>query len=86
MKARNVRQNDDPLLNNDVESRGARRRQAGQPLRFYTKAEVADMVGVSLRTVQRWAEAGDLAVHRFRGAVRIAEADLKVFFALHRHD
>jgi excisionase family DNA binding protein len=83
MKASEVRQND-RLLKNDGESRAAARRQAGQPLSFYTKAEVPDMLGVSLRSVQRWIDSRGLVAHRLGAAVRISEPDLRAFLALHR--
>jgi excisionase family DNA binding protein len=81
MKASNVRQNDRLFF--DGESRAARR-QGGQPLRFYTKAKVADMLGVSLRSVQRWIDSCELIAHHFGAAVRISEPDLRAFLALHR--
>lgn len=82
MKARDVHQNNGPLK--DVENRAAGRRQAGQPLRFFTKAEVAGMLGVSPRSVQRWIDSRGLVAHRLGAAVRISEADLRAFLALHR--
>jgi excisionase family DNA binding protein len=51
---------------------------------FYTVNEVADMLAVSPRTVRRWIKNDQLVAHGFGGAVRIAEADLKVFIATHR--
>ena len=45
-------------------------------LKFYTIKDVAEMLGVSGRN----------AVHRFGGAVRVAEADLKAFLSLHRRN
>ncbi len=46
--------------------------------------DVAEITGVATRTVSRWIAQGKLVVHRFGRAVRVAEADLKVFLALHR--
>jgi excisionase family DNA binding protein len=54
------------------------------PINFFTIAEVAEHLQVSGRTVRRWIEAGHLAVHRVGGIVRIAEADLRAFLAIHR--
>lgn len=48
--------------------------------------DVAEITGVATRTVSRWVAQGKLVVHRFGGAVRITEADFKVFLALHRED
>ena len=62
------------------------RGRSAQSLRFYTIADVAEMLDLSVRTVRRAVARGDLAVHRIGAAVRIAEADLKVFLALHRQD
>ena len=36
------------------------------------------------RTILRWIAAGELVAHRFGASVRIAEADLRAFVALHR--
>ena len=52
--------------------------------RFYTVAQVADMVGVSTRSVRRWVAAGELLAHRFGRQVRIAETDLRAFLAMHK--
>jgi excisionase family DNA binding protein len=56
----------------------------GAPIEFFTIAEVAERLAVSPRTVRRWIGSGDLVAHRFRGAVRIAESDLRAFLATHR--
>jgi excisionase family DNA binding protein len=53
-------------------------------MRFFTVAEVAEIVGVSVRTVRRWIRRGDLVAHRFGSAVRIADSDLKAFIARQR--
>lgn len=55
------------------------------PIRFFTIAEVAEAVEVSVRTVRRWIKRGDLVGHHFGTAVRIAESDLNAFLAQHRH-
>ena len=47
--------------------------------RFYTVAQVADLLAVSSRTVRRWVAAGDLPAHRFGRRVRISESDLRAF-------
>jgi len=54
--------------------------------KFFTVKQVAEALGVSPRTVWRWIKNEELAVHRFGGAVRVAEADLKAFLATHRGD
>jgi excisionase family DNA binding protein len=53
-------------------------------LLFFTIGDVADFLGVSERSVRRWIKSGDLPAHRFGGAVRIAEADLRAYVATHR--
>jgi excisionase family DNA binding protein len=46
--------------------------------RYLTKAQVAELLGVSKRTVQRWIASGRLrAVRLGRNTVRIAEDTLK---------
>jgi excisionase family DNA binding protein len=50
--------------------------------RFYTVAQIADMLAVSPRTVRRWIAAGELLAHKFRRQVRISEIDLRTFLAL----
>lgn len=61
-------------------------KHAGTPPdeRFFTIREVAERLEVATRTVRRWIKSGDLVAHRFGGAVRIAESDLKAFLARHR--
>jgi len=59
------------------------RRGGGLP-RFYTIKTVADTLEVSTRTVRRWIARGDLIKHHMNGVIRIAEADLRAFLALHR--
>lgn len=49
-----------------------------------TADEVAERLGVSLRTVRRLIEAGELPVHRIGRAVRISEDDLERFVATRR--
>jgi excisionase family DNA binding protein len=62
---------------------GGRRQRGGLP-RLHTIKAVAEAVNVSSRTVRRWIENGDLAVHRVDSVVRVAEDDLRAFLALHR--
>ena len=64
----------------------AMRNRSTEICKFFTIADVAEITGVATRTVRRWIERGELVVHRFGAAVRITEADLKVFLALHRED
>jgi len=52
--------------------------------RFLTVAEVAGDLGVSTKYVRRAIDRGDLPVHRFGRAVRIARADLEQFINQHR--
>jgi excisionase family DNA binding protein len=59
-------------------------RQGQRTGRFYTIAEVSELLGVCTRTVRRWIDDGMLIKHKFGATVRIAESDLKVFVATHR--
>jgi excisionase family DNA binding protein len=54
--------------------------------KFFTVMQIAEMLDVSTRTIWRWIKSDGLAVHRFNGVVRVAEADLKAFLAAHRGD
>jgi excisionase family DNA binding protein len=60
------------------------RRYRNDQIKFFTIADVADFLGVSVRTVRRWIKSGALVAHHFGTAVRIAESDLKAFIARHR--
>jgi excisionase family DNA binding protein len=60
------------------------RRERDNQIRFFTIAEVAERLHVATRTVRRWIKAGDLVVHRAGAVVRIAQADLRLFLAVHR--
>jgi excisionase family DNA binding protein len=53
-------------------------------LRFFTIAQVAEILNLSPRSVRRLIDEHRLTVHRFGGAVRIAEADLRAFIAMRR--
>ena len=48
-------------------------------IRFYTVAQVANLLAVSTRSVRRWITGGDLPAHRFGRQVRISEIDLRTF-------
>jgi excisionase family DNA binding protein len=52
--------------------------------KFFTIAQVAELLEVSTRTVRRWIDTGVLVTHRFGGVVRVAEHDLRAFLAQHR--
>lgn len=58
--------------------------QSKSPTKFYTIREIADCVGSSERTVQRWIKNGRLIAHSFGGLVRISEADFQAFLTAHR--
>jgi len=65
------------------EADGRRHRGSGLP-KYVTIKAVAEAMSISPRTVRRWIAKGALAVHRVDGVVRIAEADLRAFLAIHR--
>ena len=52
--------------------------------RFFSIAEVAELLSVSTRTVRRWIEKKLLASHVVGAIVRIGEGDLQAFLASHR--
>jgi excisionase family DNA binding protein len=66
----------------DVDGRG--QRGGGRPAQFYSVRAVAVMLDVSTRSVRRAIARGLLVAHRFGGAVRIADSDLRAFLAQHR--
>ena len=49
------------------------------PTDFLAVDQVAALLGVSVKTIRRWVEIGDLAHHRFGRQVRISLADLRSF-------
>ena len=53
---------------------------------FFTLAEVAQTLSLSERTIRRLIQDKKLVAHKFGGAVRIAEGDLKAFIAARRDD
>jgi excisionase family DNA binding protein len=53
-------------------------------LKFFTIEEVAEFLSLSMRSVRRLIEHHQLPMHRFGGAVRIAETDLRAYVATHR--
>ena len=62
---------------------GGRQRGASLP-KYYAIKSVAEALEVSTRTVRRWIAKRALAAHRVDGVVRISEADLRAFLAMHR--
>jgi excisionase family DNA binding protein len=52
--------------------------------RFYTIAQVADLLVVSTRSVRRWIAAGELLAHKFGRQVRISEIELRGFVECRR--
>ena len=52
--------------------------------KFFTIAQVAEVMEISERTVRRWIKGKLLIAHRFNGLVRIAEADFQDFLIGHR--
>lgn len=54
------------------------------PKHFYSLFNVADRYDVSVRTVRRWVDAGELIPHRFGRQLRISATDLAVFEKLRR--
>lgn len=55
-------------------------------LRFFNVGDIALQLNVSPRTVHRWIANHQLVVHRIGRAVRVSEADLKAFLAIHRDE
>jgi excisionase family DNA binding protein len=55
-------------------------------VKFFTVDGIAFQLNVSPRTVHRWIANRQLVVHRIGRSVRISEADLKTFLAVHRDE
>jgi excisionase family DNA binding protein len=53
-------------------------------MRFYTVAELAEMLHVVPKTIHRWIAAGDLVAHRLNRRIRVSEADLQTFILVRR--
>ncbi len=54
------------------------------PKQFYSLPEVANRYDVSIRTIRRWVDAGELISHRFGRQLRVSAEDLKTFEKLRR--
>jgi excisionase family DNA binding protein len=54
--------------------------------RFYTVAQVANLLAVSSRSIRRWIVTRELLAHQFGRGVRISEADLKAFIDSRREE
>jgi excisionase family DNA binding protein len=52
--------------------------------RLLTAAEIAELLGLSVKTVRRWIAQGELHAHQFGRQVRVSEDDLLSFLARHR--
>ena len=48
-------------------------------MRYLSNQEVADVLGISERTVRRWIKQGALIAHRFGHQWRVSEPDLALF-------
>lgn len=51
---------------------------------FYTISEVADALGLSIKTVRRRVESGDIRSHRFGRSLRISDDDFRAYVASQR--
>ena len=51
---------------------------------FSTLADLANRYDVSVRTIRRWVEAGELIPHRFGRQLRVSPEDRKTFEKLRR--
>jgi excisionase family DNA binding protein len=56
------------------------------PGKFYTIAQIAELMDVSKRTVRRWVKKGWLIAHHIDGLVRFSAADFAAFLAAHRDE
>ena len=57
----------------------------GRPLsKMRTIGETAELLGTSTRTIRRFIKSRQLPKHRFGRLVRLSDADIVTFLALHR--
>jgi excisionase family DNA binding protein len=83
--ARNILKESNMQVSNTLSPVTTRERVTAASVgKFYSIGEVAELLGVSTRTVRRAIERKDLVAHKLGRPVRIAEADLKIFIARHR--
>jgi excisionase family DNA binding protein len=52
--------------------------------RFLSLKDVALALGVSIKSLRRWIDAGDLRVHRLGRQLRVSEEDLAAFLSQRR--
>jgi excisionase family DNA binding protein len=52
--------------------------------RLLAVTDIADLLRVSIKTVRRWIDRGDLRAHHLGRCVRVSEEDLNAFLAQHR--
>lgn len=74
----------DPVSLSPGDRARTHRRTTGDIPKFFTITQVAELLDVCTRTVRRWIDTGRLVAHRFGGAVRIADPDLRAFLSQHR--
>jgi excisionase family DNA binding protein len=84
MRTRPFPQTEDPVSPSPSDRARTRGRTTGVIPKFFTITQVAELLGVCTRTVRRWIDTGRLVAHRFGGAVRIADQDLRAFLSQHR--
>jgi excisionase family DNA binding protein len=53
-------------------------------LRFLALKDVASSLSVSIKSLRRWIDAGELRVHRLGHHLRVSEEDLNHFLAQRR--
>lgn len=61
------------------------RDRGSRPTMYVTKKAVAERLDVSVKTVTRLMNSGQLRFHKIGGQVRISEEDLAAFMAARRH-
>ncbi len=64
--------------------KGSSKNPTAASKRFFTLAGIANRYDVSVRTVRRWVDAGELIPHRFGRQLRVSSEDLKTFEKLRR--
>jgi excisionase family DNA binding protein len=55
-----------------------------EPISFHSIQSIAEMLDVSVKTVRRWINRGELPAHKLGNQWRVSRGDLEIFLKLRR--